>query len=146
VIGADTSFLVGLAVRDHPGHQTCWRVFRESIRGRPASLALAPQALAEFVHVVTDPRRFEQPLPVHEALELCEQWWDAEECHCVVASREATTLFLSWMHTHGLGRKRLLDTLLAASYYTAGVRRIATTDWRDFSIFGVFDVVAIQPG
>lgn len=44
------------------------------------------------------------------------------------------------MREHRLGRKRLLDTLLAASYHRAGVRRIATTDWRDFAVYGVFEI------
>jgi hypothetical protein len=44
-------------------------------------MAVAAQALAEFCQVVTDPRRFERPLDMPEALELCELWWHAEECH-----------------------------------------------------------------
>jgi hypothetical protein len=44
------------------------------------------------------------------------------------------------LRQHRLGRKRLLDTLLAATYHRAGVRRLATTDWRDFSVCGVFEV------
>jgi predicted amidohydrolase YtcJ len=39
---------------------------------------------------------------------------------------------MTWMHEHRLGRKRLLDTLPAATYYRAGVSRLASTDWRDF--------------
>jgi hypothetical protein len=29
---------------------------------------------------------------------------------------------------------------LAANYHSAGIKRIATTDWRDFESFGVFKV------
>ena len=76
---------------------------------------------------------------------LCEQWWNAEECRQVTIDEEVGTLFLGWMHTHRLGRKRLLDTLLAATYHLAGVRRLATTDWRDFARYGVFDVVPLRP-
>jgi hypothetical protein len=47
------------------------------------------------------------------------------------------------MHTFRLGRKRLLDTLLAATYHRAGVVRLATTDWRDFRGYGVFEVLPI---
>jgi hypothetical protein len=42
-------------------------------------LALAPQALAEFIHVVTDPRRFAQPLRMDEARHVARQWWTARE-------------------------------------------------------------------
>ncbi len=138
MIGVDTSFLVGLAVREHPAHPRCWSLFESEIRGRGASMAIIPQALAEFCHVVTDPRRFERPLPMGEALELSELWWNAEECRPVSTDVEACRLFLSWMHEFGLGRKRLLDTLLAASYHRAGITRLASTDWRDFERYGVF--------
>lgn len=145
MIGIDTSFLVGLAVREHAAHRACRDLFEKEILGRSGSMALAAQALAEFAHVVTDPRRFEQPLPMQEALELCGQWWNAQECRQVAADFEAGALFLNWMDEFRLGRKRLLDTLLAASCYCAGVRRIATTDWRDFNIYGVFEIIRLEP-
>ncbi len=138
MIGVDTSFLVGLAVREHPAHPRCWSLFEAEIRGRGASMAVAPQVLAEFCHVVTDSRRFERPLPMAEAVELSELWWNSEECRPVTTDQEACQLFLSWMHEFGLGRKRLLDTMLAASYHSAGVTRLASTDWRDFERYGVF--------
>jgi predicted nucleic acid-binding protein len=140
VIGVDTSFLVGLAVREHAAHRACWRLFEKEVQGGTAAMAVAPQVLAEFCHVVTDPRRFEHPLEMPDALELCEQWWNAQECRPVVVDAEVVTLFLAWLRQHRLGRKRLLDTLLAATYHLAGVRRLATTDWRDFSLYGVFEV------
>jgi len=51
---------------------------------------------------------------------------------------------LSWMRTHRLARKRLLDTLLAATWYSAGITRIATTNWRNFAVFEVFEVVGLD--
>ena len=140
MIGVDTSFLVGLAVREHPAHRSCWTLFEKEILGGTATMAIAAQALAEFCHVVTDERRFEHPLEMPEALELCEQWWNAQECLPVPVDAEVGVLFLNWMHEFKLGRKRFLDTLLAASYHRAGVRRLATTDWRDFERYGVFDL------
>jgi predicted nucleic acid-binding protein len=140
MIGVDTSFLVGLAVREHPAHGACWTLFESEILGGQGTMAIAAQVLAEFCHVVTDSRRFERPLAMPEALELCEQWWNAQECRPVAVDAEVGVLFLAWMHEHGLGRKRLLDTLLAASYHRAGVGRLATTDWRDFARYGVFEL------
>lgn len=143
MIGVDTSFLVGLAVREHPTHRACWKLFEQEIRGRGGSMALSAQVLAEFAHVVTDARRFERPLAMAQALELCADWWNAQECRQVTTDFNAGTLFLTWMQAHKLGRKRLLDTLLAASLYSAGVHRIATTDWRDFATYGVFEVLSL---
>ncbi|MGD9583927.1 MAG: type II toxin-antitoxin system VapC family toxin [Lysobacterales bacterium] len=143
MIGADTSFLIGLAVREHPSHAACWALFEREILGQPGSLAIAPQVLAEFAHVVTDPRRFERPLDMAAALDLCEQWWSAAECRPVSVDAEVGIQFLAWMREHRLGRKRLLDTLLAACYHRAGVARIATSDWRDFARYEVFDIVRV---
>jgi hypothetical protein len=44
-----------------------------------------------------------------------------------------------------LGRKRLLDTLLAATYHQAGVQSLLTTNPGDFVVFGVFTCVTPQP-
>lgn len=145
MIGLDTSFLVGLAIREHPNHPACWRLFENEILGGTATMAIAPQVLAEFCHVATDPRRFERPLDMAEALEMCNLWWNAQECRQVPADAEAGALFLTWMNSLGLGRKRLLDTLLAASYHVAGVKRLATTDWRDFASYGVFELEPLSP-
>lgn len=140
MIGVDTSFFVGLTVRGHPAHGACWELFEREILGKAASMAVAAQVMAEFCHIITDERRFEQPLDMSTALDLCEQWWNAEESRTVDVDAEVGVLWLAWMRELKLGRKRLLDTLLAASYYRAGVRRIATTDWRDFTRYGVFEL------
>ena len=52
-----------------------------------------------------------------------------------------STLLVEWMGVHNLGRKRILDTYLAATYSSAGIRRIASSNGRDFSVFGVFEVL-----
>lgn len=146
MIGIDTSFLVGLAVREHPAHPSCRRLFESEILGRPGVMAIAPQVLAEFLHIVTDPRRFERPLTIEAALDLCEQLWNSQEARRVVVDADAGALFLTWLARFRLGRKRLLDTLLAATYHCAGVRRIATTDWRDFEIYETFEIMRLDAG
>lgn len=88
MIGLDTSFLVGLAIRERT-HSSCHALFRDEIVGGTASLALAPQVLAEFCHVVTDPRRFESPLDLATAIGMSEQWWEALEVRQVLPDSEA---------------------------------------------------------
>lgn len=140
MIGVDTSFLVGLTVEEHPSHRACRELFDGEIVGKPASIAITAQVLTEFCHVITDERRFERPLEMPAALDLCEQWWHAEESRVVVADAEVGAVWLAWMHELRLGRKRLLDTMLAATYYRAGVGRLASTNWRDFTSYGVFEL------
>jgi predicted nucleic acid-binding protein len=83
-------------------------------------------------------------LSTADALNLAERFWGARETYQVFQGEEAAALFFDWMAQHQLGRKRLLDTLLAATYVAAGVRRIATSDWRDFSRYGALEVLALR--
>ena len=46
-----------------------------------------------------------------------------------------------WMKEHSLGRKRLLDTMLAATYFSHGVTVILSSNARDFNTFGCFQVI-----
>ena len=54
--GLDTSFLVALEVSRHALHRRV-RSHCDKLLTRGDRLALAPQVLAEFIHVVTDDRR-----------------------------------------------------------------------------------------
>ena len=142
--GLDTTFLVQVEVLEHAGHAEA-RALLDSLLRHGETLALAPQVLAEFVHVVTDSRRFSCPLEVSVALERAEHWWQSGEVMQVLPSLDSTALFLSWMTQHRLGRKRILDTQLAATYHCAGIKRLLTTNARDYKIFDCFEVVGPEP-
>ena len=43
-----------------------------------------------------------------------------------------------------LGRKRLLDTKLAATFQRAGVKRVVTNNERDFKVLGAFETVPFR--
>ena len=66
------------------------------------------------------------------------QWWTAREVKQVFPDEEATQLFLAWVEQHRLGRKRLLDTQLAATYVRAGITSLLTTNPGDFGSFQEF--------
>jgi len=91
-------------------------------------LAIAPQVLAEFIHVVTDPRRFTQPLDMNAARHVAEQWWTASDVVQAFPDAGVVRQFLTWLQQFSLGRKRLLDTLLAATYRQAGIQSLLTTN------------------
>jgi predicted nucleic acid-binding protein len=132
MIGIDTSFLVAFEISSHP-HHVAARKIAEHHRGE--GFGCAPQVLAEFLHVVTDRKRFERPLSIPQALNASQRWWDAVETWRVVPTSDAVSLFLQWMRDFQLSRKRILDTLLAATYKAANIALIVTTDARDFSHF-----------
>ncbi|MCY4626446.1 MAG: PIN domain-containing protein [Acidobacteria bacterium] len=143
MIGLDTTFLVQVAIREADGHEAALALLRREIVGRDRRAALAPQVLSEFVHVATDPRRFERPLSIAQALAKAGFWWNAAEVERITPDDQVVSQFLAWMQEHDLGRKRLLDTMLAATYYRSGVTRIVTSNARDYRVFGVFELTEI---
>ncbi len=140
--GLDTGFLVAAEVAEHAEHADA-RATLSRLLGVSDQIAIAPQVLAEFMHVVTDSRRFTHPLDMTAARQIAEQWWTAREVVQVFPDAGATRLFLDWLKQFSLGRKRLLDTLLAATYRQFGIQSLLTTNPADFGVFGVF--VCILP-
>ena len=135
--GLDTGFLVAAEVAEHAEH-TAARDTLARLAATGDQFALTPQLLAEFIHVVTDPRRFALPLDMATARNVAEQWWAARDAVQVFPDDAATRQFLLWLQQFSLGRKRLLDTLLAATYRQAGIQSLLTTDPADFALFGAF--------
>jgi len=72
--GLDTSFLLAVEIVEHAHHADALRLLTELL-AQGDRMAIAPQVLAEFVHVVTDERRFQQPFSMETALNKSEHWW-----------------------------------------------------------------------
>ena len=135
--GLDTSFLVAAEVSSHEKHTTCRAQLQKLLKAQDV-FALAPQVLAEFVHVVTDSKRFSSPLTLVQAIERSGIWWNAAEVVHVFPTAESTLLFLGWLEEHKLGRKRLLDTMLASTLQTGGIVSLLTLNRDDFTVLGGF--------
>jgi predicted nucleic acid-binding protein len=121
--GLDTGFLVAAEVMEHAEHAAARNTLVRLLTAG-GLIAIAPQVLAELIHIATDPRRFAQPLDILAARQFAEQWWTAREVVHVFPDDAATRQFLAWLQQFSLGRKRLLDTLLAATYRQAGVQSL----------------------
>jgi len=140
--GLDTGFLVAAELVEHVDHFAARDTLARLLSGGD-QFAVAPQVLAEFIHIVTDPRRFARSLDAAAARQLAERWWTAREIVQVFPDDAATRQFLDWLQQFDLGRKRLLDTLLAATYWQAGINSLLTTNPADFAVFGV--LACIKP-
>lgn len=138
--GLDTGFLVAAEIVEHPEHAAA-RSRLAQLVAAGERIGIAPQILAEFIHVVTDPRRFKAPLSMDAARTVAQRWWTAREVDHVFPSAAATQRFLAWLEQFSLGRKRLLDTLLAATYHHAGICSVLTTNPADFAVFDVFTCI-----
>ena len=139
MIGLDTSILVAHAIAEHPQHHAIQRWLDKEI-SKNQTFAITSGILAEFVHVVTDARRFETPLAISDALERASYWSEASEITLLGADDTVNALWLKWLADFQLGRKRLLDTLIAVTWYSAGISDICTLNPRDFKVFNVFRI------
>lgn len=137
MIGVDATTLIAFEIREHPQHRAVRTGVRQCLAAGD-TFGLNNQTLWEFLHIVTDSRRFEHPLRMEDAVNRAERWAKAREVTRVPNSDESREWTLKWMSEFGLGRKRILDTALAASFYVNGISRVATANRADFECFGAF--------
>jgi predicted nucleic acid-binding protein len=140
MIGLDCNVLIQLAIADHPANaRTLAAVESETLQGK--KLVLPSLAATEFLHVVTDERRFAPPLTIPEALDWIGEFIASPGVSLLEPTPASMEQTIRWMRQFNLGRKRILDTHLAATLYTSGVRRLITSNPSDFKVFGVFEIV-----
>lgn len=143
-LALDTDVVVSWIMAGSPRHAVVRKAVERELRRSGGSVALVPQTLHEVLHVATDPRRFERPLPMKEALRLVRLLWEARDVVRVQPGPHVPLRTLELMERHRLGRKRILDTALAATLEGAGIRRLATFNADDFRVFPFLDIV--EPG
>ena len=140
---ADTDFLVAVEVRGHEFHRRAADLLASLLDGGH-EIGVSPQGLAEFVHVVTDARRIALPMTMEEAIDRAERWWQAKETARIFPDFTSTLAWLDLLRHYRLGRKRLLDTMLAATCKTSGINKIITNNAEDFRVFGFLEVVGYR--
>ena len=142
-VAIDTDFLVAVEIRDHLFHKPADAVL-DRLLEEGHKLAVAPQMLAEFVHVVTDSKRLKDPLSMEEALARAEYWWQAREVIRIYPEGDAVSTWIEWLREHRLGRKRLLDTMLAALACSQGISTMVTNNEKDFKVFGSYEILTYK--
>ena len=140
MIGIDCNILIQLAFADHPANSATFIAVRNETN-RSKKLVFPSLVANEFLHIATDPRRFAPPLTMAEALDWLEDFLKNPAVELIEPTRGSMEQTLRWMRQYNLGRKRILDTHLAAVLHTAGVRRLMTSNPADFNILGVFEIV-----
>jgi predicted nucleic acid-binding protein len=138
--GLDCNILVQLALQDHPANVATVAVVQAEVKSG-SRLVFPPLVINEFLHVTTDARRFNPPLTMIEALDWVENFLTNPSVGLLEPTPESLRQTLKWIREFHLGRKRILDTHLAAVLHTAGVRRLLTSNPGDFTVFGVFEIV-----
>ena len=139
--GLDTNVLVYAHMAALPEHGVVREFLAGQLARRDVTLFVTPSVLHEFVHVVTDARRFEPPVGMGEALALARLYLGRANVECVATDAEALAEAFNLVDRHRLGRKRLADTLLAATLLRHGVRQLVTCNRSDFEVFAGLQVI-----
>jgi len=139
--GADTTILIQLADIKSTSHTSADALVQgEILAGH--DILIAPQTIAEFLHVITDSRRFQSAISMTEALDWVAAFLGDPNVKLVLPTEQTIRQTHAWMRQFQLGRKRILDTMLAATLHGAGCTRLMTSNSADFTLFNVFDLLS----
>ena len=138
--GLDCNILVQLALADHPANAATVTAVQAEVQSG-SRLVFPPLVINEFLHVITDARRFSPPLTMIEALDWVENFLANPAVGVLEPTPESQRQALRWLRQFNLGRKRILDTHLAAVLHTASVRRLLTSNPADFTVFGALEII-----
>lgn len=64
------------------------------------------------------------PLSLVDALSRAQAWWNATEVQRIFPEGQAVQGFFTWLRQYRLGRKRLLDTMLASTFRNRGITKV----------------------
>jgi len=140
-LGIDTDVLVSWAMLGAPHHATARQLLEVEVGARGTPIALTPQVFFEFIHVVTDSRRFERPMGMDQAVSIARSLWDAPETIRVLPGPTMLHRVFELLESRRLGRKRILDTALAVTLSQSGISRLATFNGKDYETFEFLEVV-----
>ena len=133
MIAVDTNLLVYAHRAEMPFHEQAARILRELCEG-PARWVLPWSCAHEFLAVVTHPRIYKLPTPMHLALEQLAAWLESPSC--LQATEQPDHLErLGQLVVPGAARgPQVHDARVAAVCLSAGVKELWSAD-RDFSRF-----------
>lgn len=140
--GIDTTFLIDLEILESPRHERAVNVFKKWLNEDDSSLVIYSNVFNEFIHVITDSKRFINPVSMQTAIERCWFWIDNHRVKVVYSDDDSLKRQLLWMSMYQLGRKRINDITMAAVYAQSGVSKIITANPGDFEILKAFEIVS----
>lgn len=143
LLGVDTNVLIYAHIASFAQHQRARAFLERQLNTAETALAVTPLVLHEFLHIVTDARRFDPPLRMSEALQLTQTYLQRENVACLTLDEEVVLETLRLLDRHQLGRKRIADTLFAATLLRHGVQELVTCNLDDYRQFS--GLVLIDP-
>ena len=140
MIGLDCNILVQLAFAEHPANPKSQAIVEAEIESG-TDLVFPSLVITEFLHIATDGRRFSPPFTMPEAVAWIQEFMNNPAVRLLEPTPASLDQTLQWMKQFNLGRKRILDTHLAAILHTNGVRRLLTSNPSDFTVFTALQTV-----
>jgi len=137
----DTNVLVYASNADAPVHERALTLVKRALAGE-IDAALTPQVLAEYLAVVTDPRRLEHPIAPHDAQGQIDALLDGPLR--LLTLDDATTRRLAELAAaYDVRAQRLYDLHLVATMLAHGVLTIYTANVHDFRRYA--EITAVDP-
>ena len=133
--GLDTNVLIHAHMPDLPDHARVRSFLLDQLADEDVTLVITPIILHEFVHIVTDAKRFDPPVSMADAMAVARMYLDHTNVECLSLDGQAVAGAFSLIERHQLGRKRIADTLFAACLLGHGVHELITCNPKDFRIF-----------
>lgn len=140
MVGLDSCFLIDLYWEDSPRHAAVLKKFNE-IAASGQDVCVYYNCFNEFIHVITDKKRFENAFSMEEALSVVDEWRDLENVKILFPDEQSFGRTVAWLSVYKLSRNRLNDTNMAASYVHSGVSSLITANPKDFEIFSELTII-----
>lgn len=139
-LGIDTNFLIDLDNPESPRHNQILEIFNQW-RKSGTKLYIYSQIFLEYQHIITDSKRFSKPLTMEQACQRVEFWKNQERIQVIHPDDSSFEQAQNWIKKYNLGRKRIIDTHIAAAYFCSGIDTIVTSNPSDFEIFNCFQLL-----
>jgi toxin-antitoxin system PIN domain toxin len=133
MIAIDTNILVYSVREDSPWHQAARAAIVRAAGGR-GLWAIAWPCIHEFLGVVTHPRIYKPPTPLHDAILQVEYWMESPNLRLLGEGPGHWDHLKPLLLAGKIAGPQVHDARIAAICRAAGVREIWTAD-RDYSRF-----------
>ncbi len=140
MIGIDSCFLIDLYWQDSPRNKNARALYSEIANDENIQIGIFHNCFNEFFHVITDPKRFENPFSIKEAIEVIDFWCDIDRVTVLYPDDTVFKRTLAWMNMYNLGRNRINYTHLSACYFANNITSIITAKPKDFENCRCFEI------
>jgi predicted nucleic acid-binding protein len=137
----DTNVLVYAFFQDTEHHQSA-RALLNQARNPEAGLCLAPQILAEFFAVTTDPRRVTEPKSAPVVLDLIDKILALPGFTLLPVPVDLVSRWMELVQFRPVTRHEIFDVQLIATMLGNGVQRIYTFNRSDFEPYPQVQVIS----